>query len=146
MSEFGCCLAENFFKALAPFFGYKFYVPHLSLLYFSFIFLPTPSSALEHCQPFYCWVVVLRYIIEQTVERWANFSPKCSVFRYRFVDEDRVKMNVDLKFDYIEALKRHNLTQSQVDVLRESAKKYPTIPKSLTNKQVIKVLQKMCVD
>ena len=46
-------------------------------------------------------------------------------------------MNIDLKFDYTEALKRHGLTQAQVDMLRESAKKHVIIPKSLTNKQVI---------
>lgn len=45
-------------------------------------------------------------------------------------------MNCDLKFDYEEALKRHNLKQSQIDELRESAKNFPIIPKCLTDKQV----------
>lgn len=49
-----------------------------------------------------------------------------------------MKMEFDLKFDYAEALKRHNLTQPQVDSLRESAKNYAIVPRSLTNKQVIK--------
>lgn len=47
-------------------------------------------------------------------------------------------MNFDLKFDYDDALKRHDLKQSQIDELRESAKNFPIIPKSITNKQVIK--------
>lgn len=55
-------------------------------------------------------------------------------------------MNFDLKFDYAEALKRHNLTQAQVDALRESAKNYAIVPRSLTNKQVIKLKSvKMCL-
>lgn len=45
-------------------------------------------------------------------------------------------MDVDLKFDYGEAMKRQNLTQEQVDALRESAKMCSMVPKSLTNKQV----------
>lgn len=45
-------------------------------------------------------------------------------------------MNVDLKYDYHEALKRCNFTQAQIDVLRESAKAYSIVPKSITNKQV----------
>lgn len=49
---------------------------------------------------------------------------------------DLTKMNGDLKFDYMNALKRVNYSQSQVDVLRESVKSVATIPTSLTNKQV----------
>ena len=45
-------------------------------------------------------------------------------------------MNVDLQFDYSDALKRVNYSQAQVDSLRESARKIVIIPKSLTNKQV----------
>lgn len=45
-------------------------------------------------------------------------------------------MNVDLTYDYCEALKRCGFNQAQVDALRESAKKHAIIPKSLTNKQV----------
>lgn len=45
----------------------------------------------------------------------------------------------DLKFDYGVALKRENFTQSQIDVLRESAKSLAVVPKSLTNKQVFEV-------
>jgi hypothetical protein len=49
-------------------------------------------------------------------------------------------MEVDLKFDYNDALRRHSLSQSQIDKLRESAKNYPIVPNSLTNKQVIERL------
>jgi hypothetical protein len=45
-------------------------------------------------------------------------------------------MNVDLKYNYDDALRRQNLTQSQVDLLREASHKCESIPKSLTNKQV----------
>lgn len=45
-------------------------------------------------------------------------------------------MNIDLSYDYSEALKRCGFNQAQVDVLRESAKKHAIIPKYLTNKQV----------
>lgn len=45
-------------------------------------------------------------------------------------------MDFELKFDYLESLKRENFTQSQIDVLRESVKSCAIVPKSLTNKQV----------
>jgi hypothetical protein len=46
------------------------------------------------------------------------------------------KMNLDLKFNYSEALKWSNLSQGQVDLLRESVKNSVLVPKTLTNKQV----------
>lgn len=47
-------------------------------------------------------------------------------------------MDVDLKFDYLDALRRQNFTQSEIDLLRDTinAKKCDLIPNSLTNKQV----------
>lgn len=51
-------------------------------------------------------------------------------------------MNVDLEFDYVEALKRQGHKQTDVDALRNAVESYPVIPKSITNKQVRKVLEK----
>jgi hypothetical protein len=68
---------------------------------------------------------------------------KLSVIAHRSTEQDHFEMNFDLKFDYGEALKRHNLSQSQVDALKESAKNFPIVPKSLTNKQVI-AMQIIC--
>ncbi|CRL02024.1 CLUMA_CG015172, isoform A [Clunio marinus] len=48
-----------------------------------------------------------------------------------------VNMNVDYKFDYYDAIKRSNLTQSQVDVLRGRVKSLSLVPKTLTNKQLL---------
>lgn len=45
-------------------------------------------------------------------------------------------MEFDLKFDYAEALRREDYSQSQIDAMRISAKKSSIVPKSLTNKQV----------
>jgi hypothetical protein len=49
-------------------------------------------------------------------------------------------MSADLKYEYHVALQRLNYTQSQIDLLRDAARNYPTIPQSLTNKQVSKYL------
>lgn len=43
---------------------------------------------------------------------------------------------MDLLYDYEAALKKCDLTQSQVDELRELASDCKIIPKTLTNKQV----------
>lgn len=56
-------------------------------------------------------------------------------------------MNVDLEYDYAEALKRQQHKQSDVDSLRALVEKHQIIPKSITNKQVrgsIKVLSSCC--
>lgn len=45
-------------------------------------------------------------------------------------------MNVDLEYDYAEALKRQGHKQSDVDALRNIVEKFPMVPKSITNKQV----------
>lgn len=45
-------------------------------------------------------------------------------------------MDADLKFDYNAALKRVNLSQSSIDLLRDTANNYELLPKSLTDKQV----------
>lgn len=58
-----------------------------------------------------------------------------SVLR-RISPKEVTEMNFDLKFDYVEALKREKYAQVQIDDLRESAKECQIIPKSLTNKQV----------
>ncbi|KAG5679564.1 hypothetical protein PVAND_009124 [Polypedilum vanderplanki] len=51
-------------------------------------------------------------------------------------------MSTDLKFDYLTALSRLNFNQSQIDFLRNSAKKCQSIPQSLTNKQLLLFLNK----
>lgn len=45
-------------------------------------------------------------------------------------------MNVDLEYDYAEALKRQGHKQSDVDTLRNAVDKFAIVPKSITNKQV----------
>lgn len=45
-------------------------------------------------------------------------------------------MNADLKFDYHAELKRVNLSQSSIDLLRDKANNCELLPKSLTDKQV----------
>ena len=49
-------------------------------------------------------------------------------------------MNIDLEYDYSEALKRQGHTQADVDAIRNLVSQYPHIPKSITDKQVIKSL------
>lgn len=72
------------------------------------------------------------YIV--TLHRHKSFYH--SVFSRLSTRPDLPKMSADLKFDYMNALKSVNYSQSQVDVLRESVKNVAIIPKSLTNKQV----------
>ena len=45
-------------------------------------------------------------------------------------------MNVDLEYDYAEALKRQGHKQSDVDEIRKVVETYGMVPKSITNKQV----------
>lgn len=45
-------------------------------------------------------------------------------------------MNLDLEFNYEEALKRQQHTQNDVDSLRKCIQKFEYVPKSITNKQV----------
>lgn len=45
-------------------------------------------------------------------------------------------MNVDLEYDYVEALKRQGHKQADVDALRSALQQVPVVPKSITNKQV----------
>lgn len=45
-------------------------------------------------------------------------------------------MNVDLEYDYAEAMKRQGRTQEDVDELRQSVSQSSAVPKSITNKQV----------
>lgn len=45
-------------------------------------------------------------------------------------------MNLDLEFNYEEALKRQKHSQNDVDALRKCVQKFEYVPKSLTNKQV----------
>ena len=45
-------------------------------------------------------------------------------------------MDADLKYDYQAALKRVNLNQSSIDLLRDTANNCELLPKSLTDKQV----------
>lgn len=45
-------------------------------------------------------------------------------------------MNVDLEYDYADALKRQGQKQADVDAVRNIVAKYPIVPKSITNKQV----------
>lgn len=45
-------------------------------------------------------------------------------------------MNLDLEYNYEEALKRQQHSQSDVDSLRKCVQKFEYVPKSLTNKQV----------
>lgn len=47
-------------------------------------------------------------------------------------------MECDLKYDYQEALRRTNLSQSAVDLLRGAAIKCESLPRPLTDKQVSK--------
>lgn len=47
-------------------------------------------------------------------------------------------MNVDLEYDYAEALKRQGHKQSDVDEIRKAVETYGIVPKSITNKQVRK--------
>lgn len=46
------------------------------------------------------------------------------------------EMNVDLEYDYAEAMKRQGRTQEDVDELRQSVSQSSAVPKSITNKQV----------
>jgi hypothetical protein len=45
-------------------------------------------------------------------------------------------MNVDLEYDYAEAMKRQGHKQSDVDALRKIVECYDVVPKAITNKQV----------
>lgn len=45
-------------------------------------------------------------------------------------------MNVDLEYDYAEAMKRQGHKQADVDALRSALQQVPVVPKSITNKQV----------
>lgn len=45
-------------------------------------------------------------------------------------------MNIDLEYDYAEALKRQKRKQSEVDAMRAIVDRHQIIPKSITNKQV----------
>lgn len=45
-------------------------------------------------------------------------------------------MNVDLEYDYAEAMKRQGHKQADVDALRRIVYDYPVVPKSITDKQV----------
>lgn len=45
-------------------------------------------------------------------------------------------MNVDLEYDYAEAMKRQGHMQADVDALRSALQEVPVVPKSITNKQV----------
>lgn len=45
-------------------------------------------------------------------------------------------MNVDLEYNYAEALKRQGHIQSDVDALRNIVDNYRHVPKSITDKQV----------
>lgn len=45
-------------------------------------------------------------------------------------------MNVDMEYDYAEALKRQGHKQADVDALRNIVQKFSIVPKSITNKQV----------
>lgn len=47
-------------------------------------------------------------------------------------------MSFDLEYDYAEALKRQGHKQTDVDALRNLTSLYSTIPKTITDKQVIK--------
>ncbi|KAL7038242.1 hypothetical protein ACKWTF_009517 [Chironomus riparius] len=46
-------------------------------------------------------------------------------------------MNIDLEYDYSEALKRQGHTQADVDAIRNLVSQYPHIPKSITDKQLL---------
>jgi hypothetical protein len=46
-------------------------------------------------------------------------------------------MNLDLDYDYSEALQRQGRKQSDVDALRQSMLSFAVIPKSITNKQLL---------
>lgn len=45
-------------------------------------------------------------------------------------------MNVDLEYDYAEALKRQGHKQTDIDALRSALESCSFVPKSITNKQV----------
>jgi CRAL/TRIO domain len=64
----------------------------------------------------------------------------CMSLLLLFVSASWATMDFDLEFDYNEALTRQKRSQSEVDALRELAMQHPLIPKSLTDKQVTKIL------
>lgn len=45
-------------------------------------------------------------------------------------------MNIDLEYDYDEAMKRQGHRQTDVDAVRKIVDSYPVVPKSITDKQV----------
>lgn len=46
-------------------------------------------------------------------------------------------MNIDLEYNYAEALKRQGRTQLEVDAIRDVVRQYPIVPKSITDKQLL---------